>query len=96
MLDSTYELVVIRAPRRIDAFTVPPLTQDFETKIREGGAIVLDLSSTKFLEADSADVILQGLMLAKQRQAQFSLRGVAPQVKVVLEMAGVLRFFRKT
>jgi anti-anti-sigma regulatory factor len=96
MLDSTYELVIIRAPRRIDTFTIPPLTQDFEAKISEGGAIVLDLSHTKSVEPDSADVILQGLMLAKQRQAQFSLRGVSPQVKTVLEMAGILRFFRKT
>lgn len=96
MLNSTYELIVIRTPKRIDSFTALPLFQDLEQRIPEHGAVVLDLSHTQVITPESADVILKALMLAKQRQCQLSLRGVKPQVSTVLEMSGVLKFFRKS
>ncbi|MBW4519807.1 MAG: STAS domain-containing protein [Scytolyngbya sp. HA4215-MV1] len=95
MLNSIQEKLVIRVPHRIDAFTAPHLSKDFELKIEQGRQIILDFSLTRTIDPNAADVVLQGLMLAKQRNAQFSLKNVQPQVRVILEMAGVLRFFRK-
>jgi anti-anti-sigma regulatory factor len=96
MLKSTHELVIIRAPKRLDALTTPHLVLDLETKLSQGISVVLDLSKTQTVEPNSADVILHGLMLAKQRHARFSLRGVSQTVQLVLETAGVLHFFRKS
>ena len=94
-MNTIQERLIIRAPHRIDAFTVPHLSKDFELKIEPGRQIILDFSLTQTIDPNAADVVLQGLMLAKQRQAQFLLKNVKPQVSVILDMAGVLRFFRK-
>lgn len=95
MLNSSPSVVTIRAPRRLDTLTAPHLARDLEAKIHEGGTIVLDFSQTQFLEAESAEIILYGWKLAKERDARFLLRGVHEPVKLVLELSGVLQFFRK-
>jgi anti-anti-sigma factor len=94
-MSSTYALVTVRVPKRVDAWTAPFLAEDLEEKIQSGIAIVLDLTQTQFIEPSSANVLLEGLMKSRVRQARMSLRGVKPQVKVVLEMAGVLQHFRR-
>lgn len=96
MPNSTQATVVIRAPKRLDALTAPHLSMDFDKRIPPGGVVILDLSQTQFVDPESADKILQGLMLAKQRHARFSLRGVNHQTQLVLEMAGILQYFRRT
>lgn len=95
MLVSPQPLITIRAPKRLDSLTAPYLAQDFDTKIHPSSRIVLDLSQTQSIDPASAEVILQGLLLAKQRAAKFSLRGVNQQVQLVLAAAGVLDFFKK-
>jgi len=95
MLKSTEAFVTIFAPKRLDALTSPHLAQDLEFKIQDGRTIVIDLSKTQSIDPQSAEVVLQGLLLAKRRSARFSLRGVNSQVRMVLEMAGVLQHFRQ-
>jgi anti-anti-sigma factor len=95
MLNSTGQSTIVRAPKRLDQTTSPYMAQDLETKIQPGSSIVLDLSQTQFLAPESAEVILHSLILAKQREAKLSLRGVNQRVEVVLSLAGVLQFFRK-
>lgn len=87
--------LIVHAPKRIDFCTAPFLAEDLEVKIQEGNAIVLDLTQTQFLDPEGTNVVLQGLLKSKQRHARFSLRGVKPQVKVILELAGVLQYFRQ-
>jgi anti-anti-sigma factor len=94
-MPSTYALVTVRVPKRVDVWTAPSLAKDLEEKIQEGIAIVLDLTQTQFIEPASANVLLEGLVKSRARHARMTLRGVNPQVKVVLEMAGVLKHFRR-
>jgi anti-anti-sigma factor len=94
-MPSTYALVTVRVPKRVDVWTAPSLAKDLEEKIQEGIAIVLDLTQTQFIEPASANVLLEGLIKSRARHARMTLRGVNPQVKVVLEMAGVLKHFRR-
>ncbi|NJN57550.1 MAG: STAS domain-containing protein [Leptolyngbyaceae cyanobacterium SL_5_9] len=94
-MPSTYALVTVRVPKRVDVWTAPSLAKDLEEKIQEGIAIVLDLTQTQFIEPASANVLLEGLIKSRARNARMTLRGVNPQVKVVLEMAGVLKHFRR-
>jgi anti-anti-sigma factor len=94
-MPSTYALVTVRVPKRVDAWTAPFLAKDLEEKIQEGISIVLDLTQTQFIEPGSANVLLEGLIKSRARRARMTLRGVSPQVKVVLEMAGVLKHFRR-
>jgi anti-anti-sigma regulatory factor len=43
-MPSTYALVTVRVPKRVDAWTAPFLAKDLEEKIQEGISIVLDLT----------------------------------------------------
>jgi anti-anti-sigma factor len=56
---------------------------------------VLDLSETQFIDSEGSSAILKGLLQAKQQQVKFALRGVHPQLKMILELGGVLKFFRE-
>ena len=94
-MSSTYALVTVRVPKRVDEWTAPFLAKDLEEKIQEGIAIVLDLTQTQFIEPSSANVLLEGLIKSRARHARMTLRGVQPQVKVVLELAGVLKYFHR-
>jgi anti-anti-sigma factor len=94
-MTATSSTVTVYAPKRIDGFTAPFLEKDLDGKIRTGTMVILDLTQTNFIDPPSADVLMQGLIKSKQRRARFSLRGVNPQVKLVLEMAGVLQHFRR-
>jgi anti-anti-sigma factor len=96
MLTSTLETIIVRAPKRLDMLTAPHLANDLANKIREGCRIILDLGHTQYLDTSSAEVILQGLAVAKQRKARLGLRNVNAQVSTVLELAGVLQYFRKS
>jgi anti-anti-sigma factor len=95
MLDSTYLLVTVRAPKRIDCCTAPFLAQDLAARVQEGADIILDLNQTQFIDPDGAKVIIEGLKQAKEHHVSFSLKGVKPQVQVILEIAGILQHFRK-
>lgn len=94
-MKTTEAPTIVYAPKRLDPFTSPHLAKDLETKIQAGKAIVLDLSKTLSIDPESADIILRGLMLSKQFHTRFGLRGVNHQVRLVLEMAGVLQYFRR-
>lgn len=95
MLNSSHLVVTIRAPKRLDHLTAPHLARDLEAKIYQGRTIVLDFSQTHSIEAESAEIVLHGWKLAKERDARFLLRGIQEPVKLVLELSGVLQFFRK-
>ncbi|MBD2462938.1 STAS domain-containing protein [Oscillatoria sp. FACHB-1407] len=94
-MNGTPEVITVYAPRRIDCCTAPFLAKDLDEKLQAGVSLILDLGQTRFIDPPSADVLIQGILKAKQRRARLSLQRVAPQVKVVLEMAGVLQFFRR-
>ncbi len=96
MQNPTCDAIVIRAPRYINALTAPHLVMDLEAKIAKRGKVILDLGQTQKIEPENVEVILQGLMLARQRNAQFSLRAVQPQVRLILEVGGILQYFRRT
>lgn len=87
--------ITVRAPKRLDLLTAPSLAHDLEQKICEGQAVILDLTQTKFIDPAIANVFLEGLIKSKQRSARFSLRGVSPQARLVLEMSGVLQHFQR-
>ncbi len=89
------ESITVRAPKRLDLLTAPFLSQDLEEKICEGQSVVLDLTQTQFIDPAIANVFLEGLIKSRQRSARFSLRGVSPQARLVLEMSGVLQHFQR-
>lgn len=89
------EVITIRAPRRIDFCTAPFLAKDLDEKLKTGVSLILDLSQTQFIEPSSTEVLIQGALKSKLRHARLSLQGVTPQVKVVLELGGVLSYFRR-
>ena len=95
MSNFTSAPVIIRAPKRIDCCTATFLAQDLEAKIQEGESVKLDLSATQFLDPEGTKVVLEGLMKSRQRGAKFALQGVKPQVKVILEIAGILQHFKQ-
>lgn len=92
---STANTVVVYAPQRLDLCTAPFLAQDLEAKIREDVAVVLDFTKTQFVDPASTNVLVDGFIKSRQRHARLSFRGVKPQVKVVLEMSGILKHFRR-
>jgi anti-anti-sigma factor len=94
-MNTTSASITVYAPKRIDLCTAPFLEKDLDAKIQEGVSLVLDLTQTQFLDPKNADILMQGLIKSKERHARLMLRGVQPQVKVVLEMAGVMRHFRR-
>lgn len=85
----------IRAPKRLDICTASFLAKDLEAKIQTAAGIVLDLSETQFIDPEGTQTILEGLLKAKQNHVKFGLKGVRPQLKVILELGGVLQFFRE-
>ncbi|MBD1864327.1 MULTISPECIES: STAS domain-containing protein [Trichocoleus] len=95
MSNSASVPVIVRAPKRIDCCTAAFLAQDLETKIQAGEGIVLDLSATQFLDPEGTKVILEGLMKSRQQGTKFALKGVKPQVKVILELSGILQHFKQ-
>lgn len=95
MSTASTNATTIRTPKRIDVCTASFLAQDLEAKISSAKAIVLDLTETQFIDPEGSNVILKGLLQAKQQQVKFALRGVQPQLKVILELSGVLKFFRE-
>jgi anti-anti-sigma factor len=94
-MTATSETITVYAPKRLDGFTSPFLERDLDEKIQPGAMVVLDLTQTNFIDPPSANVLMQGLIKSKQRRARLSLRGVNSQVKLVLELAGVLQHFRR-
>ena len=95
MSTTSTNTTTIRAPKRIDVCTASFLAQDLEAKIPTTEAIVLDLTETQFIDSEGSNAILKGLLQAKQQQVKFALRGVHPQLKMILELGGVLKFFRE-
>lgn len=85
---------IVFAPNRLDFFTAPFLAKDLDAKLREGAVVVLDFSKTQSIEPSVTDVLINSFVKSRQRQARLSFKGVKPQVKVVLEMAGILKHFR--
>ncbi|HEY9620300.1 MAG TPA: STAS domain-containing protein [Crinalium sp.] len=94
-MTATSETITVYAPKRLDSLTAPFLERDLEDKIQAGRLVVLDLTQTNFIDPSSADVLMKGLIKSKQRRARLSLKGVNPQVKLVLELAGILQHFRR-
>jgi anti-anti-sigma factor len=94
-MNGTSEVITVYAPKRIDCCTAPFLAQDLDEKLQPGVSLVIDLGQTQFIDPPSVDILMQGILKARQRRARLSLQKVTPQVKVVLEMAGVLQFFRR-
>ena len=87
--------ILIRAPKRLDAFTAPFLYEDLEGKIRKSISLVLDLSQTKFIDPVGADAIKEGLMRCKQHHVRLTLKGVKPQIKLTLKQMGILQHSRQ-
>ncbi|MGI0491288.1 STAS domain-containing protein [Alkalinema pantanalense CENA528] len=95
MLDATQELTIIRMPRHLDAAGAEQLADQFNQKIQPYSGVILDLSQTHIVELDAAQVLIQGLTIAKQRSAKLSLMGVQSHIAAILSATGVLQHFRK-
>ena len=91
----TDKAVTIRVPKRVDVYTSQFLMADLNKKIQKGTTIVLDMSHTYHVELDSINVFTLGLIKSRQRQARLTLRGVQPQIRTILKIAGILGQFRR-
>ena len=87
--------ILIRAPKRLDAFTAPFLYEDLEEKIRKRISLTLDLSQTQFIDPVGADTIKEGIIRCKQHHVRLTLKGVKPQIKLTLKQMGILQYSRQ-
>ncbi len=92
MLDQAPRVVFV--PNRLDLFTAPFLAQDLDIKIQTDALVILDFSQTQSIDPAVTDVLAEAFIKAKQRRGRLFLKGVNPQVKFVLEIAGILKHFR--
>ncbi|MBD2100643.1 STAS domain-containing protein [Leptolyngbya sp. FACHB-261] len=91
----TQSTVVLRVPGRLDVITAKFLGRDLKANVQKGTYVKIDLSQTTFIDSTGINTILEGLIQAKKRQAKIALKGLTPQVRVALELAGVLAHFRQ-
>lgn len=84
------KLVQIRAPRRLDRFTAPPLFEDLESKVEKGICLAIDLSQTQVVDRVGAGVIREGFLRCKKNRTRLKLLGVKPAVKKALQNEGLL------
>lgn|GEM_PF-5408296 len=92
---STADAVTVRIPKRVDYAIAPHIIDDLDKKMDKGDTVVLDFSQTRFIKPEMADIFLDAVVKAKQRNVRLALQGVKPDVKVILELGGVLEYFRR-
>ena len=88
-------VVIVKIPKRVDYAIAPHLVEDLDKKICDGNSVVLDFSQTRSIIPAMTDIFLTAVITAKQRNARLSLQGVKPNLKVMLELGGVLDHFRR-
>ena len=91
----TDKSVTIRVPKRVDVYTAQFLMADLNKKIQKGTNIVLDMTHTHHVDLDSVNVFTIGLLKSRERKARLTLRGVQPQIRSILKIAGILGQFRR-
>ena len=94
-MNYTDKPVTIRVPKRVDVYTAQFLMADLNKKIQKGATIVLDMTHTHHVELDSVNVFTIGLLKSRERKARLTLRGVQPQIRSILKIAGILGQFRR-
>ena len=91
----TAAVVTVKIPKRVDHAIAPHLVADLDKKICQRSSVVLDFSQTRSIVPEMTDIFLQAVIAAKQRKARLSLQGIKPNLKVILELGGVLEHFRR-
>ncbi|MCG8363088.1 MAG: STAS domain-containing protein [Pseudanabaenales cyanobacterium] len=94
-MNYTDQPVTIRVPKRVDVYTAQFLMADLNQKIRKGTTVVLDMTHTHHVDMDSINVFTIGLLQSRKRKARLTLRGVQPQIRSILRIAGILGQFRR-
>ena len=94
-MNYTDQSVTIRVPKRVDVYTAQFLMADLNKKIQRGKTIVLDMTHTNHVAMDSINVFTIGLLKSRERKAKLTLRGVQPQIRTILRLAGIMGQFRR-
>ncbi len=91
----TAAVVTVKIPKRVDYAIAPHLVADLDRKICQGSSVVLDFSQTRSIDRELTNIFVKAAIAAKQCNARLSLQGVKPDVAVILELGGVLDYFRR-
>ena len=84
---------VYKARPRIDGNNAPEVQEEIMALITgEGGDVVVDLSETKYISSAGLRVLLSAHKKLKSAGGRFTLRGVSPTVREILDVTGFSGF----
>ena len=84
---------VYKARPRIDGNNAPEVQDEIMALITgEGGDVVVDLSETKYISSAGLRVLLAAHKKLKTVGGRFTLRGVSPTVREILDVTGFSGF----
>ena len=80
---------VITVEGEFDLVGVPEFHRARDKALRWKGPFVVDLSDCEFIDSTGIGCLIKGFQAAAQAGLPYALVGSAPQVKRVLELAGI-------
>lgn len=85
--------LVISAAGRIDSTTAGTLEAVLPARVRENGAVVLDLAGVPYVSSAGLRVLLIGAKAAKAAGHSLVIANVAPAVHEVFDISGFTKIF---
>ncbi|ABQ67855.1 anti-sigma-factor antagonist [Rhizorhabdus wittichii RW1] len=85
--------LVISAAGRIDSTTAGELEAVLPARVRDHGAVVVDLSGVPYVSSAGLRVLLIGAKGAKAAGHRLVITGVAPAVREVFDISGFSKIF---
>lgn len=86
-------VLVISAAGRIDSTTAATLEAVLPGRVRENGAVVLDLAEVPYVSSAGLRVLLIGAKAAKAAGHSLIITSVAPAVLEVFDISGFSKIF---
>lgn len=87
--------VAIRPEGRLNMVVAPRLRDQLHELVGSGSArIVVDLSSTDFIDSSGLGALVSGLKVARQAGGDLRIAAPTPQVVTVLELTNLNRVLR--
>lgn len=90
--DDDGDASVVELTGEHDLSTVVPIRERIDTELRRGGVVIVDLSTTAFIDSSILGVILESRDAAREAGRRFAvaMEGGRDAVRRVLEVTGLL------
>jgi anti-sigma B factor antagonist len=93
-VDRSGDRVVVMGSGELDLATAPELRDALLSAVDNSSSVVVDLSECRFIDSTVLSVLLQARERVLASDGEFTLRGVQGRVMRVLDIAGVVEYFK--